>query len=290
VEVHRAQEADWQALRELRLGALAEAPDAFASTLEREAAFPDDVWRQRAKGGPASANFIVGQDGAAVGMAAVVAEPAPGRMQLVGMWVDPRHRRRGVAQALISQAVRWSRERQARELIAWVAEPNTAARRLDARVGFRPAGGRQPLPSTPPSPSSCCACPWTRRPRCRSERAGRSRPAGPPLGTLPRPRPATLAPAWRRWGAMAPHARPATRMLLRARGWMTLAALGLVPVLLWVPARPLAERFATPSSTLHSLANIAALVGTVGFALALVLGLASGTCSSFRAPRRARGS
>jgi predicted ferric reductase len=61
-------------------------------------------------------------------------------------------------------------------------------------------------------------------------------------------------------------------MLLRARGWMALAVLGLVPVLLWVPARPLAERFATPSSTLHSLANIAALVGTVGFALALVLG------------------
>jgi len=62
------------------------------------------------------------------------------------------------------------------------------------------------------------------------------------------------------------------RMLLRARGWMTLAVLGLVPVLLWVPARPMAERFATPSSTLHSLANIAALVGTAGFALALVLG------------------
>jgi predicted ferric reductase len=61
-------------------------------------------------------------------------------------------------------------------------------------------------------------------------------------------------------------------MLLRSRGWMTLAILGLVPVLLWVPARPLAERFATPASTLHSLANIAALVGTAAFAVTLVLG------------------
>ena len=68
MEVRRAQEADWRELRELRLRALAEAPDAFASTLEREAAFPDDVWRQRAQGRPASANFIVRQDGAAVGM------------------------------------------------------------------------------------------------------------------------------------------------------------------------------------------------------------------------------
>jgi RimJ/RimL family protein N-acetyltransferase len=54
-----------------------------------------------------------------------------------------------VARALIGQAVRWSREQRARELVAWVAEPNTAARRLYARVGFRPAGARQPLPSNP---------------------------------------------------------------------------------------------------------------------------------------------
>jgi RimJ/RimL family protein N-acetyltransferase len=149
VEVRQVDAADWQELREVRLRALADAPDAFASTLEREAAFPDDVWRQRAQGGPGSANFIVRQDGVGVGMAAVVAEPTPGRMQLVGMWVDPRLRRRGVAQALIGQVVGWSHAHHARELIAWVAETNTAARLLYARVGFRPAGGRQPLPSNP---------------------------------------------------------------------------------------------------------------------------------------------
>jgi ribosomal protein S18 acetylase RimI-like enzyme len=149
VEVRRARADDWEELRELRLRALADAPGAFASTLEREAAFPDDVWRQRAQGGPASANFLVRADGVAVGMAAVIAEPAPGRMQLVGMWVDPGHRGRGIAQALISHAVRWSRDHQARELVLWVAENNTAARRLYRRVGFRPAGAHQPLPSDP---------------------------------------------------------------------------------------------------------------------------------------------
>jgi ribosomal-protein-alanine N-acetyltransferase len=82
-------------------------------------------------------------------MAAVVAESDPGRMQLVGMWVDPHRRRRGVARALIGQAVGWSSDHQARELIAWVAEPNAAARTLYARVGFEPAGARQPLPSNP---------------------------------------------------------------------------------------------------------------------------------------------
>ena len=43
--------------------------------------------------------------------------------------------------------MRWSRDHQARELILWVAEDNPPARRLYARVGFRPAGARQPLPS-----------------------------------------------------------------------------------------------------------------------------------------------
>ncbi len=62
------------------------------------------------------------------------------------------------------------------------------------------------------------------------------------------------------------------RSLTRSRGWMTLAVLCLVPVLLWALAHPLAERFATPASALKSLANIAALVGTVAFAVALVLG------------------
>jgi GNAT superfamily N-acetyltransferase len=149
VEVRRVQPAEWRELRELRLRALADAPEAFASTLAREAAFPDDVWRQRAQGGPASANFLARADGVGVGMAAVVAEPDPGRLQLVGMWVDPGHRRHGVAQALIGQAVRFARDHRARELIAWVAEPNTAARTLYARAGFRPAGARQPLPSNP---------------------------------------------------------------------------------------------------------------------------------------------
>lgn len=150
MEAWQAQAADWEALRQLRLRALADAPDAFASTLEEEVAFPAEVWRQRAEGGPESANFIAREGGVDVGLAAVFAEPdVPGRMHLVSMWVDPRYRRRGVARALVDQAVRWAAERRAREVILWVADQNTAARRLYERLGFRPTGERQPLPSNP---------------------------------------------------------------------------------------------------------------------------------------------
>ena len=40
MEIRQARAADWEALRKLRLRALADAPDAFASTLQKEAAFP----------------------------------------------------------------------------------------------------------------------------------------------------------------------------------------------------------------------------------------------------------
>jgi ribosomal protein S18 acetylase RimI-like enzyme len=160
MDVRQAQAADWQALRQLRLGALADAPDAFASTLEAEQALLDEVWRQRAEGGPSSANFIAREGGVDVGLAAVFAEPdAPGRMHLVSMWVDPGYRRRGVARALVDQAVRWAVERRAREVILWVADHNAAARRLYERVGFRPTGEGQPLPSNPAVAESCLRLP-----------------------------------------------------------------------------------------------------------------------------------
>ena len=150
MEVRQARAADSEMLRELRLRALADAPDAFASTLEKEAAFPEQVWRQRAEGVAGSVDFIACEDGAGIGMAAIFAEAdVPGRMHLVGMWVHPRHRRRGVARALVEQAVRWAEADRASEVVLWVADHNIPARRLYERAGFQPTGDHQPLPSNP---------------------------------------------------------------------------------------------------------------------------------------------
>ena len=150
MKVRQARTTDLEALRELRLRALADAPEAFASTLEKEAAFPDEVWRQRAEGGPELANFIAHKDGIDVGLAAIFAEPnAPGCMHLVSMWVDPRCRRQGAARALVDRAVGWAADQQAREVILWVVDQNTPARSLYERIGFQPTGERQPLSSNP---------------------------------------------------------------------------------------------------------------------------------------------
>jgi predicted ferric reductase len=55
-------------------------------------------------------------------------------------------------------------------------------------------------------------------------------------------------------------------------GWLLAAALSLGPIVFWLTAIPLRVRFENLAATLHSLANIAALVGTAGFAVNLILG------------------
>jgi ribosomal protein S18 acetylase RimI-like enzyme len=103
---------------------------------------------------------------------------APGRAHLVSMWVDPAHRRRGVALALIDRAIGWATERHADEVILWVADQNATARRLYEQVGFRPTGERQPLPSDPTWSESLMHLPLPRGPGggAGPGRGGRRRP------------------------------------------------------------------------------------------------------------------
>lgn len=186
MEVRQIRAADWEALRRLRLAALADAPGAFASTLETELGFSDDVWRRRAGDDRAAATFVASEGGADIGLARIFAEAEPpGRAHLVSMWVDPAHRHRGVARALIDLAIGWATEHGAEEVILWVADGNAAARRLYEGTGFRPTGERQPLPSDPGVTESLM-----RRPLAPGPGGG----AGPGRGDRRRPGPRSARP------------------------------------------------------------------------------------------------
>ncbi len=54
-------------------------------------------------------------------------------------------------------------------------------------------------------------------------------------------------------------------------GWVIVAALSLSPIAIWLTIKPLAERFATVSTTLTSVGQMLGLVGMTMFALTLVL-------------------
>jgi GNAT superfamily N-acetyltransferase len=136
---------DWQALREIRLQALLDAPDAFGSTHAREAAFGEDEWHRRATRDGSFIAFLPEVTPAGLGGGYLA---APGVIELIGMFVRPQARGRGVGEALIDAVAGWARAQGASTVHLWVTE-NNKARLLYERCGFTLTAERQPLPSNP---------------------------------------------------------------------------------------------------------------------------------------------
>jgi ribosomal protein S18 acetylase RimI-like enzyme len=147
-ELRAVGPGDWALLRDIRLDALREAPYAFASTYERELAFPELLWRDRASARNMLLAYLPQAPDRPVGIVGTI-EEVPGQLELVSMWVRPQARGRHVGTALVQAAVQVARDRQLPRVHLWVTESNKPARRLYERCGFTPTGERQPLPSDP---------------------------------------------------------------------------------------------------------------------------------------------
>ena len=144
VDVRRVVPDEWQTLREIRLAALADAPDAYLTTLAEAQAYPDDLWRDRIADNP---HLVATVDGVAVGLT-VVLDTGEGR-EMVAVWVAPEARGHGVIEALIDASVSWARDEGDKELGLWVVDGNERAERAYARYGFTRTGRTQPVPGRP---------------------------------------------------------------------------------------------------------------------------------------------
>ena len=136
--VKRAVAGDEAALREVRLQALRDAPEAFGSTLERELARTGDDWRRWITPG---ATFILFESATARGLVAGSRrEEDAAVVELMAMWVDPALRGSGAADALVSALVAWAAAEGAREVRLRVVKRNDRARRLYERHAFKTIG------------------------------------------------------------------------------------------------------------------------------------------------------
>ncbi|MEV3937779.1 GNAT family N-acetyltransferase [Glycomyces sp. NPDC049804] len=140
IEMRALGADDWRLWRDLRLAALAEAPDAFGSRLADWQGDGDreERWRSRLAM-PGSHNLVAEVDGAPAGMASGVPAEDPAARGLIAMWVRPASRGLGVGDALIRAVADRARAEGASELRLAVYEHNAAALRLYQRNGFEVA-------------------------------------------------------------------------------------------------------------------------------------------------------
>ncbi len=124
---------DWKLWSDVRLQALADAPEAFGSTLAEWSAANQDRWRQRLAAVPF--NVVAFVDDVAVGQASgthLVDE----RVELISMWVAPSARGSGLADALVAAVKDYATRVGARVARLSVRRNNDRAIDLYERTGF----------------------------------------------------------------------------------------------------------------------------------------------------------
>jgi ribosomal protein S18 acetylase RimI-like enzyme len=132
-ELRRLQPDDWETFREIRLRSLADSPDAFGSTLEREQAFTEADWRRRLAG-----PVVVVLDPGPVSVGGTFDDA--GTLHVWGMWTDPAHRGRGHARAVLDALLPSDGPAQLDVNVA-----NAGARAAYERYGFVGTGRVEPL-------------------------------------------------------------------------------------------------------------------------------------------------
>jgi len=124
---------DWEDFRDIRLRSLADSPDAFGSTLEREQGFSEAEWRRRLAG-----PVYVVDDPRPVAVGGIFDNG--GTPHVWGMWTDPDHRGRGHARVVLDALIPAGTRAQLDVNIT-----NGGARAVYERYGFVGTGQVEPL-------------------------------------------------------------------------------------------------------------------------------------------------
>lgn len=148
---------EWREVRALRLTALKDetAPLAFVESYQEGDAQPDEFWQTRAQGsssdagpGAGACQFVaIADDGTWVGTSVALIENAgeqdfegktieqPGG-HVVGVFLQPEHRGKGVIGGLLDATMDWLRQRDLTRVRLYVHADNIRARRAYEKAGF----------------------------------------------------------------------------------------------------------------------------------------------------------
>jgi len=148
IEVRMAREEDWRTIRDLRLRALIDAPDAFGSTHQEEREKDEVAWRSWVIGWSGAEQVtVLAQDGDAwVGLAVGLRwKPVDDVAHLFAMWVDGAYRGRSIGVAMVEAIAEWAKVTGAETLELRVTEANAPAVAPYRDASFVDTGERSTL-------------------------------------------------------------------------------------------------------------------------------------------------
>ncbi|HSN02459.1 MAG TPA: GNAT family N-acetyltransferase [Acidimicrobiales bacterium] len=156
LRVRRAGEVDAEALRSIRLEALADSPGAYGTTYDDVVGWDLERWADLLT---TNAYFLGEVDGCVRGMAqGGVHDDFPGQTWLFGMFVGADARASGLADALVDAVSAWARQGGAHELHLAVALEMSRAISFYRRRGFVEVGEVRYMKRDPSRQIQTMAC------------------------------------------------------------------------------------------------------------------------------------
>jgi len=138
--VRRIESGQVEVYKQLRLAALKDAPEAFATTYESARSRRDESWRtqvEEAANGKDRAIFIVYDNDQPVGLAGLYRDDKESHVgELIQVWVSPAFRGGPIAGQLIEAVATWARMEKFKTIKALVKKESYRALSFYRKCGF----------------------------------------------------------------------------------------------------------------------------------------------------------
>lgn len=140
VIARQIQKHEWQLMKRVRLAALQDAPQAFATSFASAQSMADTHWQQRAaEGAQGEKSFctLAFDNSEPIAMAIGLPDETNAHYShLVAMWVSPNYRGSNAARLILEEIFHWAKKRGARYIFAGVTENNHRAESFYRKMGF----------------------------------------------------------------------------------------------------------------------------------------------------------
>lgn len=153
IVIRTAKPDEWEALKQVRLQALQDAPASFGERYEDAVQKDDEEWKQYFTKVIYSEHqdILFAVDGSRViGMMLLFTRDLDQKIGGIGgLWVAPEYRQKGLGRRLVETGLEWMRTKKLLAVTFWNNKSGEASSKFYERLGFTYTGIEKPLESNP---------------------------------------------------------------------------------------------------------------------------------------------